>query len=330
MKRLLGGAFVAVAILAVVGSAALLWGRFAFERAGPLSDETTVVLPRGVGLDGIAQRLAQAGVIENPWLFTQGVRLSLAARKLRAGEYAFPAAVSARGVMDMLLSGQTVQRRLTVPEGMTTRHVIDLVTGTEGLVGELDRMPEEGALLPETYYFSYGDSRADVVVRMGVAMRTALDELWEARAEDLPFATPREALILASIVEKETALAVERPRIAGVFINRLRRRMRLQSDPTVLYAITGGRGASDRSLTRADLEIASPYNTYRVSGLPPTPIANPGRAAIAAVLRPLATDELYFVADGTGGHVFARTLKEHNRNVARWQRRKRRGEEGAE
>ena len=326
MRRLARRVLVGLGIVAALGAAAVLWGRDAVERPGPLVAEKTVVLPRGMGLDGIARRLAEAGVIDRPWLFALRVRFSGAAGKLRAGEYDFAPGISAGGVMQLLFSGRTVQRRLTVPEGKTTRQVLDLISGAEGLVGEFDQSFGEGALLPETYYFSYGDRRADVVARMVQAMRSVLGELWAARAAELPFATPREALILASIVEKETARDDERRRIAGVFVNRLRRGMHLQSDPTVVYAITGGRGVLDRPLTRADLETPSPYNTYLVPGLPLTPIANPGRASIAAVLDPLIADDLYFVADGSGGHVFARTLSEHNRNVARWRRLKRRRE----
>ena len=330
MRRPARGALVTLGIVAAIATAAALWGGQAFERAGPLAEKTAVVLPRGIGLEGIADRLGEAGVLEYPWLFTLGVRLSGTARRLRAGEYAFAAEISARGVMELLLSGRTVQRRLTVPEGMTTRQILDLIAATEGLVGELDWTPEEGELLPETFFFSHGDSRSDMVVRMADAMRATLDELWPARAEGLPFATPHEALILASMVEKETAVDDERPRIAAVFINRLRRGIPLQSDPTVVYAIAGKEGTPGKPLTHADLDTPSPYNTYRVRGLPPTPIANPGRAAIAAVLDPLTTDDLYFVADGSGGHVFARTLDEHNRNVARWRRLQRESNVGGE
>ncbi len=323
MRRFVAGVLTAFVIVAALGAAALWWASRAFDSPGPLAAETALVLPRGIGLDEIARRLAEAGVIETPWLFVWGVRLSGAARGLQAGEFAFAPGVSARGVMALLRSGRTVVRRLTVPEGLTTRQVVGLVAAAEGLTGVATEVPREGALLPETYHFSYGDSRAELLRRMSAAMDAALGELWASRAGGLPLATPGEALILASIVEKETALAEERAHVAGVFVNRLRRGMRLQSDPTVVYALSGASGALDRPLTRADLDVASPYNTYRAKGLPPAPIANPGRAALAAVLDPLSTDDLYFVADGSGGHVFARTLEEHNRNVARWRKLRR-------
>lgn len=320
MRRFLRRVFVVLVVALVAGSAAFLWGKRELQRPGPLAAQTTVILPQGTGLEAIARQLAEAGVLDRPWLFVLAARLSDAARDLRAGEFAFPAGISAIGAMELLLSGRTVVRRLTVPEGITTSQVLDLVAASEGLVGEVGDVPGEGTLLPETYHFSYGDSRSDMVARMAAAMTSVLRELWDARVGDLPFSTRQEALALASIVEKETALPEERPHIAGVFVNRLRRGMRLQSDPTVVYALTQGAGPLDRPLTHADLDIASPFNTYRVSGLPPSPIANPGRAAIAAVLDPLATDDFYFVANGSGGHVFARTLGEHNRNVARWRR----------
>ncbi|MCH8835131.1 MAG: endolytic transglycosylase MltG, partial [Proteobacteria bacterium] len=223
-------------------------------------------------------------------------------------------------VVALLQSGKTVVRRLTVAEGLTTTQVLAQLNRTEGLAGDLPSPPGEGTLLPETYHFSYGERRDAMVARMRAAMDETLARLWDSRAPGLPLKSPREALILASIVEKETALPEERSRIAAVFLNRLGKGMRLQSDPTVAYALTGGRGPLGRPLSRADLKTPSPFNTYLIDGLPPGPVSNPGRAAMAAVLDPVATEDFYFVADGTGGHVFARTLGEHNRNVVRWRK----------
>ena len=308
-----------LALLSASAFALYALGLARFEAPGPLRKDLALVLPKGDGVGAIAERLAQARVLANPTLFAIVVRLSGNTRRLRAGEYLFPAGASGRHVMDILISGATVAHRLTVAEGLMTSQVMALVAAAEGLEGELPEAPPEGALLPETYHYGYGGSRGELIARMARAMERTRDELWQERAPNLPFADPSEALVLASIVEKETSRAEERAHIAGVFINRLRRGMRLQSDPTVAYGISAGKPLQ-RKLSRADLGHQSPYNTYLIGGLPPGPIANPGRAAIAAVLNPLETTDLYFVADGKGGHAFAGTLKQHDRNVARWRR----------
>ena len=225
-----------------------------------------------------------------------------------------------RGALDLMASGRTVIRRFTVAEGLTTAEILQALADADGLVGEITSRPGEGDLMPDTYHYSLGDTRDSIIARMQSSMTDALNTLWAARSGDLPLNTAREALILASIVEKETGIAEERPLVASVFINRLRRGMRLQSDPTVVYAVTGGTGPLGRGLRRSELDRDHPYNTYTRAGLPPGPIANPGRDAIAAVLNPQASEFLFFVADGSGGHAFAQTLAEHNRNVARWRR----------
>jgi UPF0755 protein len=324
MGRVLVRLGLVLTVLLVAVSAGFLWGAARLVQPGPLAAPTTVIIPHGASLNEITTLLARRGVIADPLVFTVAVRIARGERGLKAGEYAIPARASPRDVMRRLQSGETVVRKLTVVEGLTSAQVLAQLAATEGLTEELPESPGEGRLLPETYHFSYGDTRGDMVVRMTRALDQTLAELWERRAPGLPLATPQQALILASIVEKETGRDSERPRIAAVFINRLKRGMRLQSDPTVAYALTGGAGPLERPLTRDDLELDHPYNTYVVDGLPPGPIANPGPASIAAALAPAESPDLYFVADGTGGHVFARTLGQHNRNVARWRKIQRR------
>jgi UPF0755 protein len=317
--------FVTVAVAAAV----LFWQHGRYTEAGPLRRDTSVVVPKGTGVAEIAGLLLTRGVISDRRLFMAGAWAFGLDRKLRAGEFAFPAGISMQVVTRLLVSGQMVKRRFTVAEGLTTSQVLAQIVAAEGLSGPLPtgNFPE-GVLLPETYFYSYGDSRAQLVQRMRKTMNKVLGELWFARSRNLGLGTQRDALTLASMIEKETALAGERTRISAVFHNRLRRSMRLQSDPTVVYGLTQGAGPLTRPLTRRDLAHPSPYNTYRTSGLPPGPIANPGRAAIHAALNPASTDELYFVADGKGGHLFAKTLAAHNRNVARWRRLKRRSAGG--
>lgn len=309
----------AVAAVMIAGGVAVRGYRTVLA-PGPLQESRTIVVPRGSGLREIARRLEANGVIEHPRLFAVFAWLEGAQTDLRAGEYAFDAGASMRDVLDLLREGRTVVRRVTLAEGLTSIEMVVLLNEAEGLEGKITAAPPDGSLLPDTYHYSLGDSRQDILDRMSKAMQTVLAELWEKRMPGLPIATPEEAVILASIVEKETAVPEERARVAAVFINRLRKGMRLESDPTVVYGLTGGTGPLGRRLFRGDLKKDHAYNTYRIKGLPPGPIANPGRDSLAAVMDPMDTEELYFVADGTGGHVFAKTLEEHNRNAAAWRK----------
>jgi UPF0755 protein len=304
-------------IAAVALGLAAGWAVLRFEAPGPLAEQTDVIVPPGTGLQDIAVLLRDKGIVTSARLFVAGVKVFGRGRPLKAGEYAVPAHASGQEVMELLQSGKTVVRKVTVAEGLTSMEAMAEIAAAEGLTGPMPPAPPEGAILPETYHYSYGDSRAEVLSRMTKAMDEALAMLWAHREANLPIKSPKEALILASIVEKETAIPAERPRIAAVFLNRLKKGMRLQSDPTVVYVLTGGAHALGRPLVHDDLETPSPYNTYANDGLPPGPIANPGRESILAVTRPADTDALYFVADGNGGHAFAKTLEEHNRNVAK-------------
>jgi UPF0755 protein len=308
--------FLALALAVLLGGgygASLAWR--AYTGPGPLPEPSQVVIPRG-GTERIAAALAEARVIADPRTFAVAAWLTRGEGPLRAAEFAFPAGVPVREVLRILREERAVQRRLTIPEGLTAHQIRALLERTEGLTGEVPAIAE-GAVLPETYLFEWGETRAALLRRADAAMDRALAEAWAARAPNLPLASAREALVLASIVERETGKPEERGEVAGVFVNRLRRGMPLQSDPTVAYAATGG-APMDRPISRADLDRDHPFNTYRIRGLPPGPIASPGRAALVAATRPDATDNLYFVADGSGGHAFSRTLEEHNRAVARW------------
>ncbi|AMW34786.1 endolytic transglycosylase MltG [Haematospirillum jordaniae] len=314
-------------------------GIFAFRvhqrygEPGLHEQDVVVLIPRGSGLAGIAERLHGAGLLPgrlDTEIFLLSARIDGRSASLKAGEYAIPAGASMAAVLDQLAAGTGMVRYpLTIPEGLTTAEVLSRVRDMAVLDGELTVSPGEGTLLPETWQIMRGDSRDAVVRRMMGAMDDTLEALWSQRVEGLPLQDRRQALILASVVEKETAVPGERPRVAAVFINRLRLGMPLQSDPTVIYGLSPDDGSLDRALLRKDLEQDHPWNTYTRPGLPVGPIANPGRESIAAVLAPAQTKDLYFVADGTGGHVFAETLDEHNRNVARW-RKISRGKERAD
>ncbi|MDP9195956.1 MAG: endolytic transglycosylase MltG [Pseudomonadota bacterium] len=318
LSRFLSALLTCGAVIAV----ALVWGGYVLWTApGPASPSAeAVVIPRGSTIGTVAEALEQQSFIESRVPFVLAARMTGLAPHLKAGEYAFPARASLGQIIGVLREGKPLLRRFTVPEGYTSVQIVRLLEQEEALTGTIDSQPPEGALLPETYLFSRGDSRTDILKRMKDAMDQALTGLWDKRIEGLPFTTPMQAVTLASIVEKETGVATERPRVAGVFINRLKTGMPLQSDPTVSYAVTKGKEVLDRPLSRKDLALNSPYNTYVVPGLPPGPIANPGLASLKAVLDPEKHDFLYFVADGTGGHVFARSLEEHNKNVSAWRR----------
>lgn len=322
MRRWFSAVVLIVAVVTTLAAGLLAWLFAAFDARGPSAAPHTLVVERGLSVEEIARLLAARGVIANPLVFSLGVRLSHESSALRSGEYAFAAGISARGVMDLLVSGKTVVRRLTLPEGWTTAQALALIQNAPGLEGSITLKPEEGALLPETYNYTWGDTRDGMVRRMMRAMNETLADLWEKRPTDSPMDSPAEAKIVASIVERETGLADERPLVASVIVNRLGRGMKLQSDPTVAYGVALANHLPglllERPLTRDDLAFPSSYNTYLYTGLPPTPIANPGKAALRAALDPAHTDYLYFVADGSGGHAFAKTLAEHNRNVARW------------
>jgi UPF0755 protein len=287
-----------------------------YEAPGPFAASRAVVIPRGSPAQ-VAETLQAAGVIEHTLPFRVAALATAGEGPLHAGELVFPEAASLREVLNVLRTAKPVQHRLTIPEGLTAAQIAALVDKADALTGSAP-VPDEGAVLPETYAYEYGATRASLIERGEAAMTRTLARIWASRAPDLPLSSPRELLILASIVERETARPEERAHVASVFLNRLRRGMRLQSDPTVVYAVTGGLGALERGLTRADLDASNPYNTYRTGGLPPGPIGSPGLASLQAVAQPEHSDDLYFVANGSGGHVFAQTLDDHNRNVARW------------
>jgi UPF0755 protein len=318
--RLVEGVTLAVVVFAFMVGGIVAWFWHDFNAGGPLRDEKVVVIPKGAGINGIAKVLADAGVIENPLVFKIGARLTAEGLPLHAGEFKFPASVSPRGAMRVLIDGKVVLHRITIAEGLTVSEIYEVLRAQPDLQGPVPPKPPEGSLLPETYFFVLGDTRAQLVDRMRSEMSVKLAELWEKRDREIPLTGPEEAVTLASLVEKETSKDDERARVAAVFYNRMKRGMALQSDPTVIFALTDGKGKLDRSLTTTDLKLDSPYNTYVNAGLPKGPIANPGLAALKAVLHPAKTKELYFVADGTGGHAFAETLDQHNRNVAKWRK----------
>jgi UPF0755 protein len=293
---------------------------------GPLAGGKNVVVPKGEGAYEIAARLEQGGVISDRRLFMAGYLLSKATDwlkggrplQLKAGEYQIPRAASARQVIDILADGRTVAYRVTVAEGLTSHQIVENLKADLNLSGEISEVPPEGSLLPETFSVARGAARQSVVARMQAEARKVAESAWAKRRNGLPLKTWEEAVVLASIVERETGRNDERERVAAVFINRLKLNMRLQSDPTILYGIGGGKTVWNRPILKSEIAQKTSHNTYQIDGLPPTPICNPGKASIEAVLNPADTKDLFFVADGAGGHIFSETLKDHNAAAAKW------------
>jgi UPF0755 protein len=269
-------------------------------------------------LSEIAETLAREGIIAQPLPFRISAMLSGAWKDMKAGEYLFRANVSQRDVLNQMSRGEVVRHTITIPEGLTSTQIVQRLMENDLLTGTVTTIPREGTLMPDTVRFERGQSRQDIIDRMQREHRRILREVWAKRSPDLPIKTEQELIILASIVEKETGRADERPRVASVFVNRLNRKMKLQSDPTIVYGLVGGKGTLGRGILRTEITQPTPYNTYVIDGLPPGPICNPGRASLEAVVNPSRTRDLFFVADGTGGHAFAETLDQHNRNVSRW------------
>jgi peptidoglycan lytic transglycosylase G len=308
--------FMVLVLVSVTVGAALYFGKQRFEAPGPLTEDRVVNIPRGLGIRDIAALLEREGVIDQPYVFVGGVMVMKARGGLKHGEYKFTRHASLADVVDTIIEGKVVQHALTVPEGLTSEQIVARLLEDKALSGQIKEIPPEGSLLPETYKFTRGMTRAQIIKRMQEAQQHLVKFIWAHRVADLPLKSPEDLIILASIVEKETGKTDERSRVAAVFINRLKKQMRLQSDPTIIYGLTGGKGSLGRPIKKSEIEQATPYNTYVISGLPPGPIANPGKASLEAVANPARTKDLYFVADGSGGHVFSETYEQHQKNVA--------------
>ncbi|MBV8834988.1 MAG: endolytic transglycosylase MltG [Alphaproteobacteria bacterium] len=313
-----GNAIFSIILLAGIAAAVVYqFGKTKFDAAGPLVSERVVNIPRGLGLREIADLLTRENVIDQPWVFIGGVLVLKAREDLKYGEYKFGKQITLRETIETIVEGKVVQHAFTIPEGLTSEQIVTRLAEVDFLAGNIREIPKEGTLLPETYNFPRGTTREQVIQRMQQAQKRALQEIWDRRNTEVPVKTPEQLITLASIVEKETGRPDERSRVAAVFINRIRQRMRLQSDPTIIYGLVGGKGTLGRPIMRSEIEQPTPYNTYVVEGLPPGPIANPGRASLEATANPARTKELYFVADGTGGHAFAENLAQHQQNVAK-------------
>lgn len=307
-------------LLLLIGVIVVAKVKYWIYEPGALAEPVQMIVQKGASVGNIAYRLNEAGVIDKPWLFRLVARYYQLDTRLKAGEYEFAPQISMFEAINKMARGEVMYRKITLPEGLTTKQILDIIAADDNLRGEITLIPDEGALLPETYSFVYGDSKDSIIIQAQQAMSKAVEKAWDSRAEGLPVKNREELLVLASIIEKETGIAEERGLVASVFVNRLRKGMRLQTDPTVIYALTGGRQDLGRPLLRKDLEVDNPYNTYKYYGLPPKPICNPGLDSLKAAANPEDSGYLYFVANGDGGHNFAKSLDEHNRNVSRWKK----------
>ena len=312
-----GNAVFTILILAmIVVGGGLLIGKERFDAPGPLAEDKIVNVPRG-GIRDIGDLLKREGVIDQPWLFVGGVIALKVRADLKFGEYEFPKHASLHDVITTITEGKVVQHAISFPEGLTSQQIVQRLLDSDFLTGSIEEMPREGSLLPETYKFPRGTAREQVIKRMQDEQRRLVQYIWEHRTPDLPLKSPDQLVTLASIIEKETSKAEERSRVAAVFVNRLNKHMKLQSDPTIIYGLVGGKGTLGRPIMETEIRQPTPYNTYVIDGLPPGPIANPGRASLEAAANPARTKELYFVADGNGGHVFSENYGEHQKNVDR-------------
>jgi UPF0755 protein len=314
-----GNAIITILLLGMVGAGALfVYGKQRIEAPGPLAEDKIVNIPARAGLGDIADLLQREGVIEpNRLLFFGGVIAMKARSELKSGEYLFGRRASLHDVIETMVEGKVVQHSLTVPEGLTSEQIVARMLDSPVLAGSVTQAPREGTMLPETYKFTRGTTREQLIQRMQQAQRRLVQEIWDRRNAEVPIRSPEQLVALASIIEKETSRTEERTRVAAVFVNRLRQRIKLQSDPTIIYGMVGGKGTLGRPIKRSEIHQPSPYNTYVIDGLPPGPIANPGRASLEAAANPARTRDLFFVADGSGGHAFSETYDAHRRNVAK-------------
>jgi UPF0755 protein len=315
---MIGNAIFSIILILAIGAAvAYQYGKHRIETAGPLDQDKIVNIPKGLGLREIADLLARENVIDQPLVFISSVLVLKAKDELKFGEYKFTKQITLRETIDVIVEGKVIQHAFTIPEGLTSEQIVARLAEVDFLAGNIREIPKEGTLLPETYNFPRGTTREQAIQRMQQMHRRALQEIWERRSPEVPVKTPEALVTLASIVEKETGRPDERSRVAAVFVNRIRQRMKLQSDPTIIYGLVGGKGTLGRPIMRSEIEQQTPYNTYVIEGLPPGPIANPGRASLEATANPARTKELFFVADGTGGHAFAENLGQHQLNVTK-------------